>query len=237
MKKTIIALSLLLVTVLPMSIFAEEDAEGNKVFQSDASITFDQGDGPVEPVDPIDPDEGENPGGGTGDHGPLSLDHVPLFSFQNMKITGSKEISSLKTDIKKPYIQVSDLRGEELGWQVSAKLSNFTQDANPTKSLENTSIRFETPSFTKKSDNTSEKPSFKGTDTFDEGKVGMVISAGGSSVTMLEAAKGEGLGTWVAHWLTPEGDITDKITFQTNTDKAQKGEYKATMDWTLVVTP
>lgn len=171
------------------------------------------------PVDPTDPDivDPENPG--TGNYGPLSIDFVSNLNFATVEIKGV-ETSYYATN-KNPHIQVTDTRGTDEGWRLTAQMSKFLAEDDSeligsTLSLLNGDIRTQ-------SNNISAPPvGSKGINLIPEGDVIEVMSAVAES----------GRGTWVqvfagatdAALIVPGGAALAKT-------------YTSTIDWQLANTP
>lgn len=202
---------------------------------SKATVTFEAPKNNVAPVDPENPliPDDYNPGvdgESTGYNGPLSLDVVPHFNFGSELINSNQTI--LYAENKKPYIQVTDLRGPEGGWHVRAKLSEFNLgEESDKKTLKGASITLTDGEVIA----TVEKPSAEPTIS-NENKITLIsgnpemniVSANGK--TNDETA--QGLGTWLVGWLT-DHDKNEKVELTVPAFEASAGTHKATINWTL----
>ncbi|CAD5903090.1 WxL domain-containing protein [Carnobacterium maltaromaticum] len=173
---------------------------------------------PVDPTDPdiVDPDP-ENPG--TGNYGPLSIDFVSNLNFATVEIKGV-ETSYYATN-KNPHIQVTDTRGTDEGWRLTAQMSKFLAEDDSeligsTLSLLNGDIRTQ-------SNNISAPP---------VGNKGINLIPDGDVIEVMSAAAESGRGTWVqvfagatdAALIVPGGAALAKT-------------YTSTIDWQLANTP
>ncbi|MGX6962081.1 WxL domain-containing protein [Vagococcus xieshaowenii] len=95
--------------------------------------------GPTKPVDPTSPETGKEPeeglenGGTTNAEGVLRLDYAPTgitfgevpFSYQAMRYQAIKQIGDKSQPLSKQWLQVSDGRADENGWEVKSSLTAF----------------------------------------------------------------------------------------------------------------
>lgn len=101
-------------------------------------------------IDPTDPDKPgiENPGGGDGDgggdmSGPLVIDYVSKIDFGTRKISGNTEVYHAKyVEVKNvegeelllpTYLQVTDNRGLNDGWNLEVSNTQFSDKATGDK--------------------------------------------------------------------------------------------------------
>jgi WxL domain surface cell wall-binding len=213
------------------STFAATESSGS----SKTTVSFTPGTSIINPVDPTDPTKPLNPPGPTdptdpptGNAGPLSLDYVSSVAFGSKEISNKSEVYTSTS--KKPFIQVSDLRGTGAGWTVTAKASKFTDGTADT--LPGAVLTFKDGDFT--STSTSTAPTVEQS---------IVLNADGStSSKVFSAIPGAGLGTWVARWLGPnpnvdDGALNDKVTLTIPVGSATVGNHEATVTWTLTDAP
>lgn len=222
MIKKLLSLALIIsifgVVTTAVSAAGSEDSEATVTFQPDTT--------PTDPVNPEDPDA-PGSGGGTGMDGPLSLDYVPTLDFGTQLITGGVETYEA-TDTR-AFIQITDKRGTDEGWQVSAQLSDFTSTANATRTLPGAVINFGNASLATTGTNQSAAPT---TGNF-------ALTAGGSSAIVVNAPVNTGMGTWVNRWFatTLTDPTNDNVTLTVDTANALANTYEATITWTLSEAP
>ncbi|QBO35037.1 WxL domain-containing protein [Periweissella cryptocerci] len=261
MKATKLIVTPLLATVLvslaPLATIAHADTAGTYgttgqvtfVPSTDSSVTppvdptNPDPNTPVVPVDPTDPTKPVTP----GTAGPLSIDYVSSFNFGTQEIT-TKDMTYYASaqkfngsDTSKPlYAQVTDNRGTDAGWSLTANASNFSNGSGTSEkvltgaqiSLANAGLETSTSSnaLPPKASNTTLTP--------------------GTAVTVASASNGQGAGTWANSW-GKDADLTSVT--DTNGDtrdgdkavslsvpeggnaKAQK--YTSDITWTLSDTP
>ncbi len=220
MKKSILyslAATTLLSATLLTGILANA-AESGDATTTTAKVTFTGGnDDPVNPVDPDDPDNH-----GTDDNGPLSIDYVSNISFGTQEISSDSQVySALNAE---PHVQITDKRGVEGGWTLTASASKFK--AEDQSELKGAVLSFENGVARKKSDNTSAQPTVNEDVTFNNTEAQNVMSA----------ASLAGEGTWLDVFPGEEGHNTD-VQLAVPSGSAQAKEYTATITWTLTAGP
>ena len=218
MKKSILyslAATTLLSATLLTGVLANA-AESGDATTTTAKVTFTGGnDDPVNPVDPDDPDNPVNPvdpddpdNHGTDDNGPLSIDYVSNISFGTQEISSDSQVySALNAE---PHVQITDKRGVEGGWTLTASVSKF-------KAEDQSEL---------KGDNTSAQPTVNEDVTFNNTEAQNVMSA----------ASLAGEGTWLDVFPGEEGHNTD-VQLAVPSGSAQAKEYTATITWTLTAGP
>lgn len=232
MKKSILyslAATTLLSATLLTGVLANA-AESGDATTTTAKVTFTGGnDDPVNPVDPDDPDNPVNPvdpddpdNHGTDDNGPLSIDYVSNISFGTQEISSDSQVySALNAE---PHVQITDKRGVEGGWTLTASASKFK--AEDQSELKGAVLSFENGVARKKSDNTSAQPTVNEDVTFNNTEAQNVMSA----------ASLAGEGTWLDVFPGEEGHNTD-VQLAVPSGSAQAKEYTATITWTLTAGP
>jgi hypothetical protein len=232
MKKQVLytaAAAALLSTSILGGVLVHADEHGDAA-SSTAKITFtgDNSDpnGPVDPDDPgqpdptPDPDDPDNPG--TGDNGPLSIDHITNITFGTKDISTSSQVYNAMN--AKPDVQITDKRGVEGGWSLTAAISKFT--ASDKSELKGAVLSFKNGDARTASDNTSAKPTVNENITFDNTEAKNVMTADSLA----------GQGTWVDVFEGDEGNNTN-VQLAVPSGSAQAKEYTATITWTLTAGP
>lgn len=234
MKKSLIytATITLLSTSILGGLLVNADEQGDGA-SSTAKITFtggnsdpngpvdpDQPDHHVDPSDDVDPDDPDNHG--TGDNGPLSIDYVSNITFGTKEIaTGSQVYHAVNAT---PHVQITDKRGVEGGWTLTAAASKFT--ASDQSELKGAVLSFKNGDARTSSDNISAKPEVNNAIVFDNAEAKPVMTA-----TSLA-----GQGTWVDVFEGDEGNNAN-VQLAVPAGSAQAKEYTATITWTLTAGP
>ncbi|QBO35541.1 WxL domain-containing protein [Periweissella cryptocerci] len=258
MKITKLVASSLLATVILGAVPVIANADDSAAYSTTGQVAFvpststtpttpvnpTDPDTPVVPVDPTNPDTPVTP----GTSGPLSIDYISNFDFGSQQITTATKTYEATaqsfTDAKQAaaplYAQVTDNRGSDAGWNLSAKVSKFTSGANE---LTGAQISLANSAAVKATTNNAVAPT-----------VSNVTLDPANAATVASAAKGAGAGTWVDSFGSNSdlGSATDTATDGTtssrDTDKAvtlevpnggnaKAQKYTATIDWTLADTP
>ncbi|EOT68398.1 WxL domain-containing protein [Enterococcus caccae] len=239
------------------SAFAETETGGNEVkppitiqspVHSEAEISFEQNETEVTP--PVGPggEEIEKPGEGetggeTGMVGPLTIDYITKLNFGAVKVSGNTttyhaKLAELKLkDIVEPkkvpnYVQVTDNRGTNAGWQLQLKQdSQFQAKDKDNKVTELTGAELSL-------NNPILKSVQKGSEFAPLG-ISQKLIPGAAAVTVVDAAAGKGMGTW--HYSL--GDTNEQaaksvsLTIPGDTAKLANVAYKTVLTWTLVDAP
>lgn len=263
--KSIKLMSLGLVMFSTVTLGASFAQAADPVANTDADVKFVEDKDTVDPtkpevVDPTKPtepgkevDPGEEGSGGNGTKS-FNINWVSNFKFGEIKIGSTtmtafsapttltwKDGSTPTTDLAN-FLQVTDNRGTNAGWNVSVKGDSFkeldetnTPTATELKGASITLNEAQIVGDTSTTDAAALAPTALST--------GVDILGTGSSYTVLNAAAGKGQGTWAVTW----GADTDKTTLKDNAGvelsvpvtaqpKADKN-YRSTLTWTLAATP
>ena len=226
MKKIISGLLVSSATLgLGLSVRAATTVNDDKSVTSDATITVTEG------TDVTPPENENKPGGETGQQGPLSIDNVIVFNFEDMKLSGRTQQISLKNDgtnsSAKRNIQVTDTRGTGAGWDLQIKQSPLV-NANK-EELKGAYISMMAGKVEAGSQNVSPELAPTTQAYGDEGTLNSSLAP------IFTAAKGNGLGTWISWYNStaedPKGTVTD---VQLNVPSGNKtGDYSGTVTWVL----
>ncbi|EPF4331395.1 WxL domain-containing protein [Enterococcus hirae] len=227
---TLATASLFSTILLSTMVKADETIDDSTT--STAKITFDgtntdpvtpvnpnDPDTPVDPNNPIDPDDPDNHG--TGDNGPLSIDYVSNITFGTKDIATTGQVYHAVN--ASPYVQVTDKRGVEGGWVLTASASKFTASDN--SELKGAILSFKNGEAATNSDNISKKPV-----TND------VVFANTEAQTVMTADSLAGEGTWIDVFNGTQGDNAN-VQLAVPSGSAQAKEYTATITWTLTAGP
>ncbi|EGO5016480.1 WxL domain-containing protein [Enterococcus faecalis] len=146
-------------------------------------------------------------GGGT--NGPLTLEQAPSFDFGSQQISTSLE--TYQADGTLP-LSISDLRGTGAGWNVTAKITDFTDGSNILKGA-----NFTLPDVVPTSQGNGAAPDN-----------GVQTTLNNADQMILNAQDKTGLGQWDAQYnqaelAVPSGNYA--------------GSYSATIEWTLIDQP
>jgi hypothetical protein len=235
------------------AVFAETEGEGgvsqppmtiNDPAKSEAEISFSQNE--TEPTKPTGPggEEIESPSEGeTGMVGPLTIDYITKINFGNQKVSGNDatyfaELAKVKlVGIDEPketpnYVQITDSRGSNAGWQLQVKQDSQFQaeDADGKISeLKGAQLTFANPTL---------KSSQKGAEFAPEG-FGHSFTPGSEAVTVVNASTGKGMGTW--HYTLGDtdelGQKSVSLAIPGDTAKVPNAAYKTVLTWTLIDAP
>lgn len=193
---------------------------------SNAKIEFFE-DTSVPPVlDPDNPTEPYDPGGGTGNAGPLSLDYVSNLEFWQQKVSLQDETYNSFT--LKPFIQVTDKRANPTGWHVTVKATPFTSAS--THQLSGAYMIF----------NNGETLSDLGAMYGKPIAVPFTLYTDNQSVKVVSANPNEGRGSWITRWYpsNPSTATTnDNVTLTVYGGTMKAEAYTSTLTWTLTDAP
>ncbi len=236
MKKIMSGL-LVSATVLGLGITAQA-AEGDvttidgiKDVNSKATITVKQGGGTTDPEAPNEPD------GKTDQEGPLSIDNVIVFAFQDMELSGSTQRIPLKATTAQ-NVQVTDKRGTGAGWNLQVQQSELTDETDPAniKTLKGAYIEFANPRIVAGEDNV-------GNDLAPVANTNTLFSNNTEFMRLMNAesevvdGNGYGMGTWLEYFDNDapgeDGIAENGIKLVVPASGNMVGDYKGTVTWRL----
>lgn len=207
---------------------------GNSI-QTNTYFEVDNSNSSTPPADPNNPGvELTDPAGHgvlqTDAKGNLTIDAVPIqlnFGKTTDKLEGNKINDSLKFGNEDEsgnknqyyYAQVSDFRQIHSGWNLSAKMSDMTNDKSIP--LKNAQIKFKNNNVMGAYDNNN-KP-VTGVKTSDN----ISLAPNLSNISMMNAQTDSGIGTWL--------DKFDEIDLSAN--RSDAGKYNGTITWNLTDGP
>ena len=226
---------------------AEEANVGSKT-ESDVEVKFTQDTStapelinPLKPGEPNDLEGLENEGKVTSETGSLTLDYVSNFNFgvNEVNLKGDEYNAVTTLDDGLHFLHVTDRRGPDKGWHVTASLDEFKNKENP--SLPGATIHL------KDTEAVSDLELFINPFVNKEIKlesnneaVDIASSSGG------KVDKAQGVGSWVVRWLDREAqsDTNNEGKFENRNvylkvpqASASKGEHETQITWTLTDGP
>ncbi|MEI5995562.1 WxL domain-containing protein [Candidatus Enterococcus mansonii] len=248
MKKITLTTAALLVSTAVLG--ATQAFAADPTTDTNATVSFkadDLGDGSS--TDPTDPEGGgivPGPGEGSSTTGPLRFDFVPNFSFGEQKISGGdksyhplmvstfKVVDGVQTTDKKyvpHYVQVTDNRGTNEGWSVTASRTDFkTPD-------EGDEILGATLTLT--------NGVVKGNKDADLTLIPAIpqsVEISNTPSNVMTAAKDKGMGSWVTSFGSEAGteatDVNPNVTLAVAAkSKKYAKAYSSTITWTISAAP
>lgn len=214
------------------------DSSSLQTGESKVNITFKAPSGEeIKPMDPKNPEKelslvDGNHGKVTEIVGPLSLNYVSHFNFDEKEISSKKE--EYNSNSLSPFIQVSDLRGTGEGWHVMAEMKGFKNGENP--SLQGSYITLKNTTAISAYDENNLKPVTMGDIQLHEGEAALIANAEAKTDNTIISA--QGLGTWLIGWLAEENTGENhNVTLTVPGAVASSGEHTATINWTLIDGP
>ncbi|MFS7401479.1 WxL domain-containing protein [Carnobacterium maltaromaticum] len=202
--KKISLLVLVALARVPMVANAEQSAT------TEANIEILAGEDPVEPEIPIDPP--------TGQEGPLTIDAVSSFDFGVARL-GAEKVTAIVAEDKILGVQVSDKRGNGIGWSLTAEISAFENESK-TRQLRGAKVTIAAGKVDSKQGNPLFPP------------VASEIILAGSFQNILVAEKENGLGTWTEDF----HGTNKKVQLEVPPD-AYVDMYNAEITWSLQDAP
>ena len=187
---------------------------------SNAKVTFTAPDTQT-PVDPVDPGEGGD-GNETGSTGPLTIDYVPNFKFEETEIDGT--VKTLQSTSLKPFVQVTDRSASGKGWKLSATMGDFK---NGTHSISTAKLTLKDGVIEKVDDaNNATAPTTNSS----------IELTSGTPKTIMNAKAQTGMGSWLSKWFAT-GTTNEKAILEIDSSTALAGEYTSVINWELTQQP
>ena len=263
------ALTLMMVSTLPSMALAEDVISDKSEANTEGKVSFSVDDEETDPDNPevVDPTDPDNPGvvdpgdeGSTGDgKKSFKINWVSNFKFGNMLISGKEmtkyaEPTTLnfkpnEDGSERPskenlpnFVQVTDNRGTNTGWRLTAAASEFTEEDGDS-TLKGASLIVTNPQLFSDTENRELAPA-------PHKKPLNLLDNPGEATTIMTAAKGKGQGTWSMAWspnAISDNDFEFAYSEQENkgvqlsvplsaTPEADK-LYTSTINWLLSDTP
>lgn len=215
---------------------------------SDALVNFKaDDDGTTKPVDPTNPDENVEPKDPVNpSKGALRIDYASTMNFGTQVISGKDEnyfvkytpVTTLDGDgnptgnekYVPSYVQVTDNRGTNTGWELTVTGSAFKDGAN--NELQGAELTLENVQLASQIAATY-KPGFAATQ----------VVVNDSPTTLVKADANEGMSTWTAAFgSTPGTSSSDtnkniKLHVPASAKKIDGATYTSTLTWTINATP
>lgn len=188
----------------------------NKDVNSKATITVQAGEDPTEPEGP------NEPSGETGQKGPLSIDNVIVFAFNDMKLSGKTQNIPLKST-KEQNVQVTDSRGTGAGWNLQIKQSELVNTEDTTKTLKGAYIKFANADVLAGQNNVTPTAAPVGVDYSQD------ASNKGDFTSIMTAESGKGLGTWLDYYRNTPTNGIELVVPSGN----YAGDYAGSVTWRL----
>ncbi|ALS00768.1 hypothetical protein ATZ33_05100 [Enterococcus silesiacus] len=260
MKKTTTIASALLISTFILGAASPAFAEQVAAPTTDATVKFkseaqdaDNGGNTIDPTNPggdgVKPDTGE---GSTGTKGPLRVDFAPNFKFGTVTMSGNaakyhpvypkvnlldktgKLTEPLQSKYVPHYVQVTDNRGTNEGWQLTASATAFQGTKDPKADLKATLTLGH-----------SEFSTAVIGETLKPGTLNTNITLNSIPQTFIQAEVNQGMGSWAAVFSKDKTtefsnlDTNPNITLSVPADSKKDAteEYKSTITWTLSSTP
>ncbi|MNO34935.1 hypothetical protein D3C76_249810 [compost metagenome] len=213
-KKGLLQILILSTTILTIGTSAAAGAE-TSTSTSQGSITITPGNSETDPIEPSEP------GGETGNTGPLTIDNVSPLLFDTHQLAGGKV--TYTTTTTNPNVQVTDTRGTGAGWTLQVSATPFKEKTETAKVLRGATVTLPVGSLVTTPGNISAAPEARVVElSTDSDKT--------APQNLMVAKVNTGLGTWVDKFSAssvtidiPAGNLS--------------GDYASTLYWSLLDAP
>lgn len=200
-------------TATETNVAGSEEGTGAK---SHGHVIITPKDGTTEPEKPIEPSD---PSGSTGNKGALTINNVTPLLFGAHQLEGGKQTFTVTS--KKPNVDISDNRGDKIGWDLQVTSSSFVDKLDATKTLKGAVIVIPVGELKTTEGNVSDAPAAYAVELDTTKPV---------SATIMSATSETGKGQWAnifdekaVKLIVPAGNL--------------KGEYLSTLTWSLIDAP
>ncbi|WP_086312959.1 hypothetical protein A5821_000531 [Enterococcus sp. 7F3_DIV0205] len=264
MKKTRTIASALLISTFILGAASPAFADQVAAPTTDATVKFesesldaDNGGNTIDPTNPdgngVKPDTGE---GSTGTKGPLRVDFAPNFKFGTVTMSGNaadyhplypkvslldetgRVTDPLQAKYVPHYVQVTDNRGTNEGWDLTVSATPFKGTIIDTEADLKATLTLGHSQFS-----TQVKP-VNGKD-FKPDTLNTNVTLTTDAKPLIVAKTDQGMGSWAAVFskdttaTLTDTDRNPNVTLSVPADskKNPKEEYKSTITWTLSTTP
>ncbi|MEB6070039.1 WxL domain-containing protein [Enterococcus faecalis] len=222
MKKLFLGTSLLITSLFVSVQITHAETKSEAESKSTVKTILGDTTGPVAPVDPTDPNKPNPEVPGTGNTGPLTIDHVSSIEFGEQEIKEKEAIYNAKTE--HPYVQVTDRRGTGAGWTLKASIDEFNNE-DKTKTLKGAEFSLKNGNIKSTSGNVSDKPQ------------GYDVNLNKDLQVIMRAGTDQGMGTWVdAFSGTKDNNANVQLKVPAGSARA-KQNYSSVIRWELTDAP
>lgn len=166
--------------------------------------------GPKEPLEPTIPP------GDLNNEGVLTLDNIAPLLFSTHKLEGKEQVYT--SVVENSNVQVTDVRGEETGWNVQVSQTPFKDMVDETKVLKGAKLILPVGVVKAEEGNVSLAPTVQS------------VEVNADTAVLMNAAAGTGAGTWYTIFDKDEVKLTVPA-------GNKKGEYMSTVTWSLMDAP
>lgn len=212
--------------LISTTLFGSQTAQAVDPATSEAVFNLEAAD-PENPTIPGIIDEGIKPG--TDQPGPLSIDAVTSFEFGARKL-GQEGSSVIKASPIAPATklgaQVTDDRGQDLGWNLKVKATKFMSVGTETSfELEGAAITIPEGTYkSKEGVSLALQPS------------AYAVTVNETPQTIMKASTTQGRSSWLNYFTGIDGADTNPVTLHVPSGN-KAANYKATLTWTLEDAP
>ena len=218
MKKLFLGTGLLITSLFVSVQITHAEMKSEAESKSTVKTILGDTTGPVAPVDPTDPNKPNPEVPGTGNTGPLTIDHVSSIEFGEQEIKEKEAIYNAKTE--HPYVQVTDRRATGAGWTLKASIDEFNNE-DKTKTLKGAEFSLKNGTIKSTSGNVSEKPQ------------GYDVNLNKDLQVIMHAGTDQGMGTWVdAFSGTKDNNANVQLKVPAGSARA-KQNYSSVIRWEL----
>ncbi|EGO2842865.1 TPA: WxL domain-containing protein [Enterococcus faecalis] len=222
MKKLILGTSLVITSLFVSAQITHAEIKSKVETKSTVKTILGDTNGSVDPVDPTNPNKPNPEVPGTGNTGPLTIDHASSIEFGEQEIKEKEAVYNAKTE--HPYVQVTDRRATGAGWTLKASIDEFNSE-DKKKTLKGAELSLKNGTIKSTSGNVSEKP--KGYD----------VNLNKDLQVIMQAGSDQGMGTWVdAFSGTKDNNANVQLKVPAGSARA-KQNYSSVIRWELTDAP
>lgn len=222
MKKLFLGTSLVITSLFVSAQITHAEMKSEAESKSTVKTVAGEPTEPTPPVDPTDPERPNPEVPGTGNTGPLTIDHVSSIEFGEQEIKEKEAIYNAKT--KHPYVQVTDRRATGAGWTLKASIDEFKNE-DKTKTLKGAELSLKNGTIKSMNGNVSEKPQ------------GHDVNLNKDLQVIMQAGTDQGMGTWLDVFSGTKDD-NENVHLKVPAGSAKaKQNYSSIIRWELTDAP
>ncbi|EGO7660693.1 TPA: WxL domain-containing protein [Enterococcus faecalis] len=222
MKKLFLGTSLVITSLFVSAQITHAEIKSKAETKSTVKTILGDTNGSVDPVDPTNPNKPNPEVSGTGNTGPLTIDHASSIEFGEQEIKEKEAIYNAKTE--HPYVQVTDRRATGAGWTLKASIDEFNSE-DKKKTLKGAELSLKNGTIKSTRGNVSEKP--KGYD----------VNLNKDLQVIMKAGTDQGMGTWVDVFSgTKDNNANVQLKVPAGSARA-KQNYSSVIRWELTDAP